>query len=152
MARPAPRPDPFLDRFRGNFSSLLSWESLDNFWDTVRHQPDGWFLYAVGESMPTTMASGSDTLKFIDAVDALLRKDHHEDYCGIVYSDDTTHPSLIKIYDPQNLGVSCGFSNNPPMPGWIMSRLPPVEIEDRRPLPEARRRWWRSLWNEQLKM
>jgi len=147
MARPARKPDPFLDRFRGNFSSMLAWENLDRLWQTVRGQADGWYLYAVGEPMPGGVASAGDTLKFIDAVDALLHKDHHEDYCGIVYVDDVTHPSLIKIYDPHNLGVSCGFSTNPPMPGWIMSRLPPVLIEDRRPLPESRRRWWQNLWN-----
>jgi hypothetical protein len=149
MARPAPKPDPFLDRFRGRFTSLLSWESLDNFWVVLRAQPEGWYLYAVGEAVPESSSSRDDTLKFIDAVDALLRKDHHEDYCGIVYADDAANPSLIKIYDPQNLGVSCGFSTNPPMPGWIMSRLPPVLIEDRRPLPEGRRRWWRNLWDSE---
>jgi len=147
MARPAPKPDPFLEHFRGNFSSLLSWEDLDKLWQTLRQQPEGWYLYAVGEPAAREIASSSDTLKFIDAIDALLHRDHHEDYCGIVYADDTTRPMLIKIYDPQNLGVSCGFSTNPPMPGWIMSRLPPAQIEDRRPLPESRRRWWRSLWN-----
>ena len=149
MARPAPRPDPFLDRFRGNFSSMLSWENLDNLWRTVRGQADGWYLYAVGESLPGGIAGAGDTLRFIDAIDTLLHKDHHEDYCGIVYVDDIANPSLVKIYDPLNLGVSCGFSNNPPMPGWIMSRLPPVLIEDRRPLPESRRRWWRNLWNSE---
>lgn len=147
MARPARKPDPFLERFRGNFSSLLSWENLDTLWRTLRAQTDGWYLYAVGEPVPGSIASAGDTRKFIDAVDVLLHKDHHEDYCGIVYVDDPANPSLIKIYDPHNLGVSCGFSSNPPMPGWIMSRLPPVPIEDRRPLPESRRRWWRSLWH-----
>lgn len=148
MAKPARKPDPFLERFRGHFTSMLGWENLDKLWHTVRAQADGWYLYAVGESLPSGIASSDDTLKFIDAVDFLLHKDHHEDYCGIVYVDDVTNPSFIKIYDPQNLGVSCGFSTNPPMPGWIMSRLPPVLIEDRRLLPESRRRWWRNLWNE----
>ena len=40
MARPARKPDPFLDRFRGNFSSMLAWENLDRLWQTVRGQAD----------------------------------------------------------------------------------------------------------------
>jgi len=39
-----------------------------------------------------------------------LRADHHESYCGIVYADDLDKPRLIKIYDPNNLGSSCGSS------------------------------------------
>jgi hypothetical protein len=55
----------------------------------------------------------------------LLREEHREAYCGIVYADDLENPRLIKIYDPNKLGSSCGSSKNPPGPGWIMSRLPP---------------------------
>jgi hypothetical protein len=64
-------------------------------------------------------------LKFIDEVDALLHHEHFEDYCGIVYTDSTKDPALIKIFDPDNFGVSCGFSNNPPLPGWVLSLIPP---------------------------
>jgi hypothetical protein len=55
----------------------------------------------------------------------LLRDEHRESYCGIVYADDLDKPRLIKIYDPNNLGSSCGSSKNPPGPGWIMSRCAP---------------------------
>lgn len=97
MARPARKPDPFLERFRGNFSSLLNWENLDTLWRTLRAQADGWYLYAVGEPIPGGIASAGDTRKFIDAIDVLLHKDHHEDYCGIVYVDDPTNPSSSKF-------------------------------------------------------
>ncbi len=32
---------------------------------------------------------------------------------GIVYVDDPVAPSLIKIYDPNNLGSTCGSSADP---------------------------------------
>jgi hypothetical protein len=63
-----------------------------------------------------------DPATFIERIDTLLRNEHHESYCGIVYADDLDNPRLIKIYDPNNLGSSCGSSKNPPGPGWIMSR------------------------------
>lgn len=43
----------------------------------------------------------------------------------IVYADDLENPRLINICDPDKRGSSCGSSKNPPLPGWIMSRLPP---------------------------
>jgi hypothetical protein len=74
-----------------------------------------------------------------------LRAEHHESYCGIVYADDLENPSLIKIYDPNNLGSSCGSSKTPHPPGWVMSRLPPDEIIAPRAAPENRKRWWQGL-------
>ena len=55
-------------------------------------------------------------------------------------------PSMVKIYDPHNLGVSCGFSENPPLPGWVLSRLPPEDLASRQVLPGSRRRWWQRLF------
>ncbi len=139
--------DPFYAAFRGRFVSVMSWEALDSFWDALHTRADeGWHIYAIGEPAPASPASNEEKNRFIAAVNALLRSDHHEDYCGIVYADDRDNPAFIKIFDPNNLGVSCGFSDNPPMPGWIMSRLAPRPLEDRYPLPESRRRWWRALW------
>jgi hypothetical protein len=71
---------------------------------------------------------------------------HREDYCGNVDTDSMETPALIKIFEPHHLGVSCGFSNNPLLPGWFMSLIPPQPIESRRPLPASRQRWWQALW------
>ena len=54
---------------------------------------------------------------------------------------------VVKIYDPNNLGVSCGFSTNPPLPGWIMCRVPPEDLQPGHKIPEGRRRWWRALFS-----
>ena len=108
---------------------------------------DNWDIYAVGEQPPGTAASKAQLLSFIKEIDLLLHKDHDEDYCGIVYADDKTKPLFIKIYDPNNLGVSCGFSDNPPLPGWILSKLQPVELESALNPPNNRRRWWKKLFS-----
>ena len=145
--RPAPIEDPFLTAFRGNFTGLMSWEDLDAFWEVVRSRADaGWYLYAIGEATPVA-STAEQVKKFIDEIDALLHKEHEEDYCGIVYADSKTEPSLVKIFDPNNLGVQCGFSDNPPLPGWVMSLIPPVKLEDGNHLPGGRKRWWRKLWD-----
>lgn len=130
--------------YTGRLWSILSWDQLTAFWD--RLDPEGWYLYAVGEPAPTEPAAAEQTREFVSRVDRLLRDDHHHDYCGIVYVDDLERPSFLKIYDPNNLGVSCGFSTNPPLPGWIMSRVAPEDVAAEKRQPEGRRRWWRTLF------
>jgi hypothetical protein len=144
---PETRDDPFLTAFRGSFTSLMQWPQLDAFWDTVRAKAGaGWYVYCIGEPVPTAPRTAAEVDRFLKEVDVLLRDDHDEDYCGIVYTDSKTDPTFIKIFDPNNLGVSCGSSKNPPLPGWTLTLLPPAHLESKRPLPEGRRRWWRELW------
>jgi hypothetical protein len=148
LHRHAPAPaDPFHLAFRGRFSNLLTWEALDALWARLRERAGaGWYVYAVGMEVPTLPSSPAELRRFIDAVDALLRREHPEDYCGIVYVDDKDDPGFVKIFDPHHLGVSCGFSTHPPLPGWILSRLPPAALHDNRALPMNRQRWWREIW------
>lgn len=140
--------DPYLRAFRGSFISALRWHHLDTLWERLReHAGDGWYVYAVGEVPPVTPSDAARVEAFITEVDRLLRDEHKEDYCGIVYADDLETPSFIKIYDPNNLGVSCGYSDNPPLPGWVMSRIPPVDVAAARVVPKNRKRWWQRLFS-----
>ena len=76
-----------------------------------------------------------------------MHKKHDEDYCGIVYTDNKEIHAFIKIFDPNNLGVSCGFSDNPPLPGWILSKIKPVELEAALNPPNNRRKWWQKVFD-----
>ena len=130
---------------RGILYSLLTWQQLSEFWSRI-DPAAGWYLYAVGETPPDTPAQTAQVEAFIRQIDELLRRDHEEDYCGIVYADDLQHPRLVKIYDPNHLGSSCGSSKNPPLPGWIMSRMRPTEIQAKNnSLPANRKRWWQAF-------
>jgi hypothetical protein len=133
--------------YTGRVWSVLSWDQLSALWQRI-DPAAGWYLQAVGVESAPTIANAADAATvsaFIQRIDALLRADHHESYCGIVYADDLENPRLIKIYDPNNLGSSCGSSKNPPGPGWIMSRMKPEPIIASRPAPENRKRWWQAL-------
>ncbi len=137
----------YLAAFRGRFTSLMRWHDLDAFWDTLRQQvDDGWFVYHVGDVPPRSPVGRQKLLQFIDEIDALLHSEHQEDYCGIVYTDSKEAPGYIKIFDPHNLGVSCGYSERPPLPGWILSRIPPVELEEALYPVASRRRWWERIF------
>lgn len=145
LHKPAPAIQSEFDRIsNGMLFSLMSWQQLAEFWPKL-NPGAGWYLYAIGEPAPGDPAVTQQVETFIHEVDALLHRDHEENYCGIVYADNLDNPSLVKIYDPHNLGVSCGSSKNPPLPGWIMSLMPPTPMQPRGIIPANRKRWWQSL-------
>lgn len=143
---------PFIQSYRGAFSGILRWPQLDELWETLRLQTDKqWYIYAVGETPPVKVSNTAQLDTFLTAIDKLLRSEHEEDYCGIVYVDNRQSPSFIKIYDPNNLGVVCGFSDNPPLPGWILSLQQPIDLPAALPPAGNRRRWWQKLFGSHAK-
>lgn len=136
----------FLHVFRGSFQGVLRWPQLDQLWQTVRNSKHNeWYLYAVGELPPLQVANVDEVDHFIQELDRLLRREHAEDYCGIVYVDNFQQPSLIKIFDPHNLGTMCGSKGGQPLPAWIISKLKPSDLSQTVPVPHNRRRWWQQL-------
>lgn len=147
MTAAADHEPTFLAAFRGLFYGIRSWEQLDALWERLKADADGgWYLYAIGEAPPASPASAEQVNMFIAEMDKLLREEHDEDYCGIVYADDREQPRFVKIFDPNHLGTSCGSSKIPPLPGWTMSKLAPIDLPAALPQPGNRRRWWRRLF------
>lgn len=136
----------FLQRMDGTFYGMLKWADLDALWARVRANPEGWYVSLVGVE-PAQQAMTTAALDtFVGEVDSLLRREHEYDYCGIVYVDDPEQPAFIKIFDPHNLGSSCGSSGVRIPPRWVLSRIPPALIVDEAPLPGSRRRWWQKIF------
>jgi hypothetical protein len=140
--------EDYMQAFRGSFTSALRWHHLDALWDVLKADAaGGWYVYAIGETPPVAPVEAEKLQTFILEIDKLLRQEHAEKYCGIVYADDLQQPGFIKIYDPNNLGVSCGYSDNPPLPGWVLSKIPPVDLPAT-VVPKNRKRWWQSLFGD----
>ncbi|MGE5466602.1 MAG: hypothetical protein ACM3Y9_04175 [Ignavibacteria bacterium] len=136
----------FTARLSGRFHGVLAWSRLDDLWARLRAAPEGWYVTMIGQPVKTPAPVSAEHFdRFIADVDALLRKDHREDYCGIVYVDDPEQPAFVKIYDPNNLGSSCGGGGGT-VPRWVISRMAPEPIEDAAPLPANRLRWWQNLF------
>jgi hypothetical protein len=136
--------------FTGSFQGILKWSNLDTLWDTVKASEQHWYIYAIGEQPPKKPATNDELKHFIDELDGLLRREHGEEYCGIVYTDDIQAPKFIKIFDPNNIGTSCSIAKTPPLPGWILSVTPPIDLPDKL-LQQTfqdknRKRWWNKLF------
>lgn len=137
----------YMEAFRGRLTGAMSWDDLDALWNVIRTGQDiGWYIYAVGEAPPDEVSHPQQLARFLEEVTELLHREHQEDYCGIVYTDNFKEPSFVKIYDPNNLGVVCGYSEKPPLPGWTLSRARPVDLNAVLPPPGNRRRWWQRLF------
>lgn len=137
----------FAARLNGRFHGVLAWNHLDDLWARLRAAPEGWYVSMTGQAPDAVAPVPADALdRFIGEVDSLLRKEHREDYCGIVYVDDPQQPAFVKIYDPGNLGSSCGTQPGRVQPRWVLSRMPPDAMADSAPLPGNRRRWWEALF------
>ncbi len=135
----------FAQKYNGRFVSTLRWSQLDELWDSIRGLPEGWYVYFINEAVPHEPMQAEDLKVFIHEVNDLLRRDHDYDYCGIVYADSFDSPSIVKIYDPNNLGASCGSSGQKVHPRWLLSRVLPEEILDEAPTPMNRKRWWQRF-------
>ena len=137
----------FMSKFTGPLTSLLTWPEWFDLRETLdRHNDGRWYVYFVGHAVPTAPLVPADFTRFLESLTGLLRKDHEEAYLGIIYVDNSAAPEFIKIYDPNHLGSSCGSSGHRVLPGWVVSRLPPVDLQTTSPLPNNRRRWWQQLF------
>ncbi|MHB8915850.1 MAG: hypothetical protein ACYC4K_08575 [Thiobacillus sp.] len=145
-----PEISAFEQQYNGLLYSVMHWDQLTRFWAGI-HAGAGWYLYAVGQDVPATPSSAEKVRQFTSEIDALLRREHHEDSCAIVYADDLDAPSFIKIYDPNHLGSSCGSSatKSSVLPGWIMSQVPPQELKVNGFVTGQRKRWWQSFLGSQ---
>jgi len=136
----------FQQRLDGRFEGILRWQQLDELWSKLKQSEQAWYFYQVGSALPQQPLSAQQLAASIDELDVLLRQEHDYDYCGIVYVDDVNQPTLIKVFDPNNLGSSCGCSGERIPPRWIISQQPPEEIIDEAPMPNNRKRWWNQLF------
>ncbi len=139
----------FQEHYTGRFINMLRWHQLDELWEKVKINPAGWYIYCIGESLPMESASETELKIFIEKIDKLLHIDHDYNYCGIVYADDKEKPTMIKIFDPNNLGAVCGSSNTVVPPGWLLTRIQPELILNHAFTPLNRKRWWQRLFVRQ---
>ena len=146
LSATGPARSEFSRQMDGYLRGMLNWEQLDALWRSVRSEPRGWYVSQAGEAVAASPLEAQALLTFVDEVDALLRREHEHDFCGIVFADDSERPAFIKIFDPGNVGSFCHSGGAQIPPRWVLSRSKPERIEDDAPAPGARKRWWSRLF------
>ena len=128
----------------GRFEGILRWADLDKLWGVLEQQDKPYYVYEIGHDVPSSPLVGRALRERVAEIDKILRENHKEDYCGIVYVDDPDNPSLIKVFGPKNLGASCGTSGAKVWPRWVISRIKPMEVGEK--LDETGKpAWWKSF-------
>ena len=118
----------YFQQFKGRFLGVMQLDDCDTLLQTLVNNPDNWYVYDTLESMPSATISADEFTKTITGIKAIIDEHHDERYCGIVYVDDLKNPSFVKIFHPNNLGKTCGSSENPPMPQWLISKEKPMDV------------------------
>jgi hypothetical protein len=137
----------FMSQFQAPLHGVLHWQQWNTLIERLNCESDGsWYVYFVGEPVPVAPLSTEQFRQFLHEIDQLLRNDHQEEHLGNVYADNLESSAFIKIYDPNNLGSSCGSSGKRVLPGWTISRTQPVDLHAEFPNPGGRRRWWHRLF------
>lgn len=124
----------YKEKLHSKFFGIMQWDDCDKLFNFLQHNSQDWYVYDLNENSPTTTLESAMFIAKITEIKGIIKELHQERYCGIIYGDDLQNPTMVKIFHPNNLGKSCGSSENPPLPRWIISKLLPETIE--LPTPE----------------
>ncbi len=118
----------YFQKFKGRFMGVMQWDDCHNLLQVLHDNPKNWYVYDTLEMMPNSVMNADKFTDEITKIKTLIDDKHEEKYCGIVYTDDLKNPTFVKIFHPKNLGKSCGSSENPPMPQWLVSKEKPMDV------------------------
>jgi len=118
----------YFQKFKGRFIGIMQLDDCDALLQKLIDIPDDWFIYDTLQPMPSERLHADDFINQVKLIKSIIDDEHDERYCGIVYADDIKNPTFIKIFHPKNLGKTCGSSENPPMPQWLISKEQPMDV------------------------
>lgn len=124
----------YIERFKGRFIGIMQWDDCHTLFEKLHDNPNDWYLYDTLKVAPKMVANANEFINTLNDINKIIKSEHRERYCGIVYTNDLNQPNFVKIFHPNNLGKVCGNSENPPIPRWLLSKDKPIDIEAERQL------------------
>lgn len=125
----APFPDtPYWQAYQGPFSGLLNWPDVERFWQVLAQDPQGWYAFDFLADPPQDVLSAQAFETQVQAMRELINSGRETSHCFALFADDVTQPDFVKIFDPGNLGASCGSSGSRTYPRWTLSRIAPTPL------------------------
>lgn len=126
MTQANPLPDtPFWRLYQGRASGLLHWPEVDAFWATLSQTPSGWYVYDLETPPPENPHSPADFSTALKAAQSLVNARRDRSHSGAIYIDNRETPAFIKVFDPSNMGTSCGGAHDMIFPRYIFSKAKP---------------------------
>ena len=129
----------YIDEFQGRFIGIMQWDDCHALLQKLIEHPNDWYLYDTLNQVPKNQVDADEFVKTLKTIKEILTDEHQERYCGIVYTNDLENPSFVKIFHPKNIGKSCGSSEHPPIPQWLLSKTKPIDVVEKFGLPKEKR-------------
>lgn len=118
----------------GTLAGVIDWHSLDQIWDFIEHSGDSrWHVFNIdtplqGDSRANIVDTSADLASSLETLKGYLRQSHQQDYCGLVFTDSLTDPTLIRIFDPKFITSMCNIYGNAPAPSWVISTMDAAQL------------------------
>ena len=88
----------FIERFNGRFNGIMNLEECYEFFNSLKSNPCDWYFYDTDESPSLETLSKESFIQTIEEIKNIIKTDHSESYCGLVYVDDLSNPQFFKIF------------------------------------------------------
>ncbi|HGG04652.1 MAG TPA: hypothetical protein ENK28_04285 [Aliiroseovarius sp.] len=128
--------DAFWRAFQGDFQGILTWPDFDSLWAVLGATKGDWYVYDLTADVPSSPVSGRDFDKALSEAGDLYSSVRNRSYCGAVYVDDPRTPTFVKVFDPYQMGATCGSSGSRTMPRFVFSRIIPTPLSE--PVPDSK--------------
>jgi TusA-related sulfurtransferase len=118
----------------GTLAGIIDWHVLDEIFRNIQHSNGSkWRLYdndtpVSGDNRSSVVNTRGDLETSLIALNAYLRQSHPRNYCGLVFTDSLTAPTLIRIFDPRFLTSMCNIYGNTPAPSWVISTMDAAQL------------------------
>ncbi len=124
MLPPLPDTD-FWQAYQRDFQGLLHWPDVEAFWQLLAATPQGWYLFDPTSTAPDTPIDTKQFPAILTEIKTLIHSGRKTSHCFALFTDDRLSPNFVKIFDPANLGATCGSSGTRTLPHWTLSRTQP---------------------------
>ncbi len=118
----------------GTLAGIIDWQVLEQIFSRIQHSDDSkWHLYShdtplPGDKRSNAVDTSGDLASSLQSLNAYLRQAHPRNYCGLVFTDSLTVPTLIRIFDPKFLTSMCNIYGNTPAPSWVISSMDAAQL------------------------
>ncbi len=116
---------PFWQAYQGSFSGLMNWVQVEAFFDALAENTGNWYVFRMDAPLPEAPLSAAEFSGQLAEMRHLTLTYRDASHCFSLFTDHITDPQFIKVFDPGNLGASCGSSGSRTYPRWTVSRIKP---------------------------